>query len=159
MNNLNNLRTKNKIVLPLIVSRIWDDLEKIMYYDISILKNGIKFFDKNNKLLFLEWKEVNYTNFLSERFTFMLGFPFKHRNGKEIFEGDLLKIKSGTSDDFDYYLVNFRSGCFMADNIKNGKDHNGFEIWETIVWHDLMEGGLLIENMGNIYQNPELKNL
>lgn len=85
----------------------------------------------------------------------------KDKNGKEIYEGDIVRIKDhaqftgeGVVRD---YVVNERSGCFMADWIKNGSDAlNGVEIWDTKVWHKLQEGVTLIEVIGNIYENPEL---
>lgn len=148
---------KKTIVHPPIIARLWDGTSKEMFNNVAILKTGVKYLSEG-KLNFLSWGEVNFEGFKSANFTFMLGFYFDYRNGHELYEGDILKIESGTEQNvFDFYLVSYRSNCFMADNIKNGKDDkNGFEIWDTIVWHDLMEGGLLIEKIGNVYKDKEL---
>lgn len=71
------------------------------------------------------------------------------RNGKEIWEGDIFSL--GT----ERYKVNNRSGCFMADNIRNG--HSLTHSREDVrVWHTLMESSMLIEVLGNIYEQPNL---
>ncbi|KKK72962.1 hypothetical protein LCGC14_2898630 [marine sediment metagenome] len=81
--------------------------------------------------------------------TIMQFTGFKDKNGKEICQKDIFAM--GT----ERYVVNKRSGCFMADNIRNG--HSLTHAREDVrVWHTLMESSLLIEVLGNIYENPEL---
>ena len=69
----------------------------------------------------------------------------KDKNGKEIYEGDIVKNKS------ELYKVKFACGAFGVINIENDMDASPFcsgGKWEK--W--LKE----IEVIGNIYENPEL---
>ena len=71
------------------------------------------------------------------------------KNSTKIWEKDIFAL--GT----ERYIVNRRSGCFMADNIRNG--HSLTHAKEDVrVWHTLMESSLLIEVLGNVYENPTL---
>lgn len=70
-------------------------------------------------------------------------------NGKEIYEGDILKWKA----DNRLYAVIFNWGMFYASvEVCNQEIYGGFPL------HTLAEGnGKDIEIVGNIYDNPELK--
>ena len=70
-------------------------------------------------------------------------------NGKEIYEGDILKWKA----DNRLYAVIFNWGMFYASvEVCNQEIYGGFPL------HALAEGnGKDIEIVGNIYDNPELK--
>ena len=71
------------------------------------------------------------------------------KNSTKIWEKDIFAL--GT----ERYIVSRRSGCFMADNIRNG--HSLTHAKEDVrVWHTLMESSLLIEVLGNVYENPTL---
>jgi len=66
------------------------------------------------------------------------------KNGKEIYEGDILKTWYGTG------VVKFFNGCFYVD---------GAQKWLTDEeWTDLLcsFGSEELEVIGNIYDNPEL---
>lgn len=72
------------------------------------------------------------------------------KNGKEIYEGDILLYKTSYEEAMTYEgendisLVIFKNGCFMLD--KN-------------CLHELVENGKIQEEIiGNIFQNPELIN-
>lgn len=81
---------------------------------------------------------------------FMQYTGLKDKNGKEIYEGDIVKYQD------NIYKANCRSGCFMLDNIKNGKNNDkGYEIWDTHVWHTLFDWRHLLEIIGNIYEKKE----
>ena len=87
-----------------------------------------------------ECKPVSREDFEIQMFT-----GLEDRKGVGIYESDLIALGGET------YKVNFRSGCFMADNIKNGKT-----LWhedeDIRVWHTLMESQMLIEVIGNIFE-------
>lgn len=74
------------------------------------------------------------------------------RNNVLIFEGDIIEVDVGQAKN-KKFLVTFRSGCFMADDILNGCVHfEGDEVSETIVWHELMELDFLITIVGNKFE-------
>jgi uncharacterized phage protein (TIGR01671 family) len=75
-------------------------------------------------------------------------------NKKDIFEGDILKVKDEYGGSYLNWLVVFKNGCFGVQNIhKDG----------TVAWnefHPITEASYFItrEVIGNMYQNPELIN-
>ncbi len=72
----------------------------------------------------------------------------KDENGKEIYEGDILKWKT----DNRLYAVIFNWGMFYASvEVCNQDIYGGFPL------HALAGDEKGIETVGNIYDNPELK--
>ncbi len=78
------------------------------------------------------------------------------KNGKEIYEGDI--VKSITDTDNGYKSFHQEQNCevrYMGSSYKYGANEDSW-------WHDLcgseMSGNknLLLEIIGNIYENPEL---
>ncbi|HEM6286412.1 TPA: hypothetical protein U2C81_002329, partial [Streptococcus suis] len=64
-------------------------------------------------------------------------------NGKEIFEGDVVKLKYTVLSDYEFFKVTrFRGGSWRIDNRQRGS-----ELW--LRNEDC-------EVIGNIYENPEL---
>ncbi|HFI0238346.1 TPA: YopX family protein [Streptococcus suis] len=64
-------------------------------------------------------------------------------NGKEIFEGDVVKLRYTISSDYEFFKVTrFRGGSWRIDNRRRG-----CELW--LRNEDC-------EIIGNIYENPEL---
>lgn len=61
----------------------------------------------------------------------------KDKNGKEIYEGDIIKITEGY--DTFWVKVVFENGCFLA-------------LWKNPLWHKAAQS----EVVGNIFENPEL---
>lgn len=84
----------------------------------------------------------------------------KDKNGKEIFEGDLLKSRQIVKKSNDQYCsiepteiheIIFSKGGFRAKNINGGKSAT-----ELDLFHFLHESWLDAELIGNKFENPEL---
>lgn len=72
----------------------------------------------------------------------------KDKNGKEIYEGDIVKINTRNEDNKRVYetaIVEFRAPHFVYDLSHHKK-------WYT--WHEMQRDSE--EIIGNIYENPEL---
>lgn len=78
-------------------------------------------------------------------------------NGKEIFEGDILKVTDGYSwleVEYSWLEVvsfNEHKGMFVSKEI-----HKNTDILESPLWNLFITDLLQIEIIGNIYENPEL---
>jgi uncharacterized phage protein (TIGR01671 family) len=69
------------------------------------------------------------------------------KNGKEIFEGDIVNAQYNISSFFKKVCVYFENGCFYVDD-KNPKQNLSIGYF----FREKKE----IEVIGNLYQNPEL---
>ena len=118
--------------------RAWDKDNKRManVFEINFL-NSTVYLQGEYRVIFDQVELMQYTG-------------LKDKNGKKIFEGDVISHANG-----EIYKVNNRSGCFMADNVRNGKSLRHDEE-DVRVWHTLMESQMLIVILGNVYENPEL---
>ena len=127
--------------------RAWDDINRIMYYNIMV--GG---FDDTVSLVFIddEWKNLSGEEILMQ-YTGLID-----RNGKEIYEGDLLQRVQEVG-----YLwkVKFGEWC------DGSKSSIGFylERHPMITWNDskyldidIKKAIKSLKVIGNIYENPEL---
>jgi len=114
--------------------RAWNKEEKIMSEPFTLwgITDGFIRFDEE-RLIFGFEDDVEVMQYTS----------LKDKNGKEIYEGDILFYIKGVDDPTDnYYPVEYINGAFR---------HTGSEGSPTGDW-DLDE----YEVRGNIYENPEL---
>ena len=121
------------------------DLDGVWYYGSvvhSILGVKIYFQTRNGSEKSMDW--VYVTPETIGQFTGLYAC-----DGKEIYEGDILKWKA----DNRLYAVIFNWGMFYASvEVCNQEIYGGFPL------HALAEeNGKDIEIVGNIYDNPELK--
>lgn len=73
----------------------------------------------------------------------------KDKNGKEIYEGDIILWHDKK------YVAKFQSGMFYASVEEFNKDvHGGHPLWSLVKYHDEQDCGVIV---GNIYENNEEK--
>ncbi len=73
------------------------------------------------------------------------------KNGKRIFEGDILK-----DTDNEIYYVDFIRGCFYLKTNYKSFPHLGWTEWLPMCEIDRLANPTEFEVIGNIYENPEL---
>lgn len=121
--------------------RAWNKLKKIMVYE-----------DEDNSSVYLDgWcaSDVQVLNqtlnskFVKDIYEFMQYTGLKDKNGKEIYEGDIVKFKMYDGE-YENYKIVFRNAEFEAIN----EDDTNFI--STDIWN------VYGEVIGNIYDNPEL---
>ena len=126
--------------------RVWVKIGKRMVFSDDILD-----IDYENKEIVTQ--QVYFENGLPddrdiycydlEDIEFMQSTGFKDKNGKEIFEGDIVKMAKDVYSEPTYYeVVRHRGGAYRLES----KQH-GCELW---LRHTDCEV------VGNVYENPEL---
>ena len=71
----------------------------------------------------------------------------KDKNGKEIYEGDIILWHN------QKYVVKFQSGMFYASVEEFNKDvYGGFPLWSLVKYHDEPDCGVIV---GNVYEYKE----
>lgn len=125
--------------------RAWDVHEKKMFTnDQLIIWNGNVYANDNSKLNVDNLKGWN----IDEKYL-MQSTGLKDKNGKEIFEGDIIKYKAGCNT--------------FTEEVAYDKNFAGFGVKDAkanvvFTFGELAEDIALIslEVIGNIYENPEL---
>lgn len=115
--------------------RAWDNINKIMAYPriIKQIFSSISSGDLLNRYEIL----MQYTG-------------LKDKNGKEIYEGDII-----TFGKYIKYRVIFEDSCFYLYHHEGLKDWDGTDYrWGPL--YRIKELSFDVELIGNIYENPEL---
>lgn len=118
--------------------RAWDSVKKEMFTDtFAITESG--------QVVVVEQESVasppDYV--FVEHLVIMQSTGLHDKNGKEIFEGDIVKMAKDVYSDPTYYeIVRHRGGAYRLES-----NQHGCELW---LRHTNCEV------IGNIYENPEL---
>ena len=119
------------------------------------MKRELKFRAWNGKVLYqmkaLLLDENKYKQLKESNAVIMQYTGLKDKNGKEVYEGDVLKYNE--EDCFFYSHVYFEAGAFYDSGIYPSDDY-GLSLSEESYKGKLKDG----EVIGNIYENPELLN-
>ena len=117
--------------------RAWTEEGKAMYYGVYPFKDDT---------LLLSYDEIAFDEVPASDFILMQSTGLKDKNGKEIYEGDIVRF--ALTDGFNYVtnedgVVTYKLGAFyvvngLAEYLISDINTNKFEV------------------IGNIYQNPEL---
>ena len=118
--------------------RAWDNEKKIMTNDFVISANGDRIYGWNYELM---------------QFT-----GLKDKNGKEIYEGDIIHNDNGSpligKDDKCLYLVKWQEGEY--ENNEWLYKRPGFEFNKIGKGQHIIFNQSQIEIVGNVFENPEL---
>lgn len=122
--------------------RAWDKIEKVMKLP-TLLKLGREspFIDENNngKVYQIQCNGKENIEYFNHRIVLMEYTGLKDQNGKEIYEGDIVKFA-----DWSPKIVIYKDTSFA-----------GYSLKETSLW--LMEYDMdRFEVIGNIFENPDL---
>ena len=120
--------------------RAWTEEGKVMYYDVYPFKYDT---------LLLSYDEIAFDEVPASDFILMQSTGIKDKNGKEIFEGDIVKYEIGLNT--------------YTEEVAYDKDFAGFGVRDAkanvvFTFGEIAEDISLIslEVIGNIYENPEL---
>lgn len=112
--------------------RVWDKNREKFHYDISeVIRNNTYANPKMDNVF------NDYSSFIIEQFTGLLD-----KNGKEIYEGDILQ-KNGEDKYLCKFVIQPYGSAFRFENIVKKWDFGGY-----------INEHLMI--IGNIHENPEL---
>ena len=120
--------------------RAWTEEGKVMYYDVYPFKDDT---------LLLSYDEIAFDEVPASDFILMQSTGIKDKNGKEIFEGDVVKYEVGryTCTEEVAYDKNF-----AGFGVKDADANIIFTVGELAEDIDLSS----LEVVGNIYNNPGL---
>ena len=119
--------------------RVWDK-EKNMWTNFKIFDNSIFFMDKNTGV----WFNKNHKEY--ERFELMQYTGLKDKNGKEIYEGDIIKYKFP----YDRRLKHISPVFYMESQASYGV----LDIYKNEIPLYTISTNNYFEVIGNIYENP-----
>jgi len=115
---------------------------EIVYFSLDELEND------SHKFYFKEQKHIKIIS--RDLFT-----GLKDKNGKEIYEGDIIRYISIINEAWNIYNfkpifeIKFEQGAFGIDDIDRDKEIEFYPLYDTDTCQD-------VEVIGNIYENSEL---
>ena len=120
--------------------RAWTEEGKVMYYGVYPFRDGA---------LLLSYDKIAFDEVPASDFILMQSTGLKDKNGKEIFEGDVVKYEVGRNT--------------VTEEVAYDKNFAGFGVRDAdtdIIFTFLQLADVVdlisLEVVGNIYQNPEL---
>lgn len=120
--------------------RAWTEEGEVMYYDVYPFKDDT---------LLLSYDEISFDEVPASDFILMQSTGMFDKNGKEIFEGDIVKYKSGCNTYAEEVAYDKNFGGFGVRDAKTDIIFTFGEVFEDI-------GIIPLEVIGDIYDNPEL---
>jgi uncharacterized phage protein (TIGR01671 family) len=150
--------------------RAWDELNKIMHFDFQFIKSGD---EDNDWIIFISdkqplgWDEIReqskpypFNNpFFAQQLQIMQFAGLKDKNGKEIYEGDIIRgIGTNVNAKLNKVLIiDFKDGafCVTAQKVKTNCDLS-ITIRDLMFQAKRLSKDIEFEVIGNIYENPEL---
>ena len=120
--------------------RAWTEEGKAMYYGVYPFKDGT---------LLLSYDGIAFDEVPASDFILMQSTGLKDKNGKEIYEGDIVKYEAGCNTVTEEVVYDKNLAGF---GVKDADAVIIFTFWELAEDIDLHS----FEVIGNIYENPEL---
>ena len=120
--------------------RAWTEEGKVMYYDVYPFRDNA---------LLLSYDEIAFDEVPASDFILMQSTGLKDKDGKEIYEGDVVKYEVGSNT--------------YTEEVAYDKNFAGFGVRDAdidIIFTFLQLADVVdlisLEVVGNIYENPEL---
>ena len=120
--------------------RAWTEEGKAMYYGVYPFRDDT---------LLLSYDEIAFDEVPASDFILMQSTGLKDKNGKEIYEGDIVKYKSGC---YTYTEEVAYNKNFAGFGVRDANADIIFTFWVLAENVDLSS----LEVIGSIYENPEL---
>ena len=126
--------------------RAWDKETQTML-DVSLI-------DFKKSVLIGEHWEFGETNFINfDEIELMQSTGLFVKNGREIFEGDILKINDTNAE------VDYDCSCFLVSFIEKIQENQVDKNFLVILTVKELVEDYKVTVIGNVYANPELKEL